>query len=112
MQAFVNHFQHLVEQAVQTPDQLLKDFAVLSQEEEQAAKEKRERAEEKAPLVLTVSSTFTADPVAPYIQYWTKQFDVQLDVQFAPYGQVYQELLNERSLISQKKTVRIFCSFV
>ncbi|WP_368929689.1 HAD-IIIC family phosphatase [Bacillus pumilus] len=103
MQAFVKHFEQLVEQAVQAPDQLLKDFVVLSQEEEQEAKEKRERAEEKAPLVLAVSSTFTADPIAPYIQYWTKQFDVQLDVQFAPYGQVYQELLNERSLISQKK---------
>ena len=40
MQAFVKHFQHLIEQAVQTPDQLFKDFAVLSQEEEQAAKRK------------------------------------------------------------------------
>ncbi|OLP64674.1 Phthiocerol/phenolphthiocerol synthesis polyketide synthase type I PpsE [Bacillus pumilus] len=103
MQAFVKHFQHLVEQAVQSPDQLLKDFDVLSEKEKRAAKEKRELAEKNTPLVLAVSSTFTADPVAPYIQYWTKQFGVQIDVQFAPYGQVYQELFNERSLISQKK---------
>ncbi|KAB2495264.1 type I polyketide synthase [Priestia endophytica] len=103
MQAFVQHFKSLVEQAAQAPEQLLKDFDVLSVEEERVAKEKRERAETQAPLLLTVSSTFTADPVAPYIQYWAKQFDLQVDVQFAPYGQVYQELLNENSLTSAKK---------
>ncbi|MFB8733555.1 hypothetical protein ACEQPO_05165 [Bacillus sp. SL00103] len=64
MQAFVKHFEDLVEQAVQTPDQQLR-ISLFFHRKKNKKQKRKERAEEKAPLVLAVSSTFTADPIAP-----------------------------------------------
>ncbi|WP_166695596.1 non-ribosomal peptide synthetase [Bacillus cereus] len=55
--------------------------------------------------VLTVVSTFTADPIKPYVEWWVQQFGLELDVQFAHYNQVFQELLDEQSLFSTNKGI-------
>jgi iturin family lipopeptide synthetase A len=52
-------------------------------------------------LKLTVSSTFTAEPISDYIAWWCKEFKEPVEIEFAPYNQVFQELLNESSLISR-----------
>ncbi|GAX60251.1 nonribosomal polyketide synthase protein [Candidatus Scalindua japonica] len=54
----------------------------------------------KESVQLTVSATFTSEPVEDYIRWWCKQFDVDIAIQFAPYNQVFQELLDPSSLIS------------
>ena len=48
-------------------------------------------------LVITISSTFVADPLEDYIIYWSKEFDLELQVKLAPYNQVFQQLLNSSS---------------
>ncbi|ASS70206.1 type I polyketide synthase [Bacillus atrophaeus] len=104
MQAFVSHFISLAERAAEDPEKIIKDIPVLSQKEQEEAKRKREReANRTIECPLAVCSNFTADPIVPYLKWWGKQFDIQLDVKLSPYGQVFQELLNEESLLSRQK---------
>lgn len=58
-----------------------------------------------ASTVLAVAATFTADLVRPHLTWWGQQFGLELDVQFAPYNQVFQALLDAQSLLSTNKGV-------
>ncbi|MBY8914125.1 HAD-IIIC family phosphatase [Bacillus sp. YC2] len=105
MQAFVSRFISLAEKAANQPDLRLKDYQILSEQEQIEAKMKRERKRIPAPAVpITICSTFTADPIVPYVSWWGGQFDLNLDVKMSPYGQVFQELLNDDSLLSKQKS--------
>ncbi|OPH56173.1 hypothetical protein BC351_28805 [Paenibacillus ferrarius] len=58
-----------------------------------------------ASTILAVAATFTADMIRPHVAWWGTQFGLELDVQFAPYNQIFQELLNDQSLLSTNKDV-------
>jgi FkbH-like protein len=45
------------------------------------------------PYRVVVAASFTAEPIEPAIRFWTDQLPLPVDVGFAPYGQVFQELL-------------------
>ncbi|MBE0572730.1 MAG: FkbM family methyltransferase [Ignavibacteriaceae bacterium] len=55
---------------------------------------------DKVKNALCIASTFTADPLEDSLKYWDDYFNLSFDVQFAPYNQVFQELLNPQSLLS------------
>jgi len=50
---------------------------------------------------LVVASNFTAEPVEETLRFWAKQFDAPIEVQFAPYNQVFQQLLDPTSAFSK-----------
>ena len=52
---------------------------------------------------IVISSTFTSEPIKDYIIWWCKQFNINCDIKFAKYNQVFQELLDNTSLISSNK---------
>src|SRR5262245_30110211 len=52
-----------------------------------------------APYVA-VAATFTAEPVRDCLSFWLEELDLGARVEFAPYSQVLQELLNPSSLLS------------
>ena len=47
---------------------------------------------------VVISSTFTAEPMLEALQFWSKQLEKNWEVQFAPYNQVHQQLLDPSSL--------------
>lgn len=108
MERFLARFEELL--AAVTGDGALEkplaDFGLLDSEEERQLVEKREKFEileeedQPAPLRLAVSATFTSEPIADYITYWGAQYGMDVDVQFAPYNQVFQQLLDLGSLLS------------
>ncbi len=49
---------------------------------------------------ICISATFTSEPVESSLLYWNKYFDENFKIEFAPYNQVFQELLNPSSLLS------------
>lgn len=51
-------------------------------------------------LTVCVAANFTAEPVFDSLEFWSDKFSMPLDVQFAAYNQVYQELLDPASLFS------------
>lgn len=48
---------------------------------------------------LAITSTFTAEPVEPSLLFWMKELGLRSSVSFAPYNQVFQQLLDPASLI-------------
>lgn len=50
---------------------------------------------------LVISATFTAEPIEDGLRHLGKQLQWPLDLRFARYNQVFQELLNPHSLIGQ-----------
>lgn len=48
--------------------------------------------------LLAIAATFTAEPLAPTLAYWMRELEWPHEVQFAPYGQVFQSLLDPASL--------------
>jgi FkbH-like protein len=51
-------------------------------------------------LSLVVASTFTAEPVEPFLSFWLEQVGIPVSVRFAPYNQVFQQLLDPLSLLN------------
>ena len=57
---------------------------------------------------MNISSTFTAEPIAPALEYLLREIGIPEEVRFAPYNQVFQELLDpSRSFASNKNGVNV-----
>jgi FkbH-like protein len=50
---------------------------------------------------VAISSTFTAEPIEAALAFWINELDVPATIEFAPYNQVFQQLLDPASLQSQ-----------
>ncbi|WP_411845596.1 amino acid adenylation domain-containing protein [Roseibacillus persicicus] len=48
-------------------------------------------------FTLEVSATFTAEPLAPVLDYWFQRLGIETSLRFAPYNQVFQSLLDPAS---------------
>jgi FkbH-like protein/FkbM family methyltransferase len=71
-------------------------FAFLDQTESK-------KSAETSKTQIVVASTFTAEPVADSLQFWGDYLGFPVDVCFAPYNQVFQELLDPSSRMQQNK---------
>jgi FkbH-like protein/FkbM family methyltransferase len=54
-------------------------------------------ADERAAAKLLIASNFTAEPLEDSLKFWGDHFGVQLGIEFAPYNQVFQQLLDTGS---------------
>ncbi|MBV9791230.1 MAG: amino acid adenylation domain-containing protein [Chloroflexi bacterium] len=61
----------------------------------------RRQASARAAQTLVVTATFTADPLADVLDFWLGTLDIAATVEFAPYQQVFQQLLDPESAISR-----------
>ncbi|MGI5155176.1 HAD-IIIC family phosphatase [Microbispora sp. CA-102843] len=50
---------------------------------------------------LGVAATFTAEPLGDALRFWLAELDVEGDVAFAPYDQVFPSLLDSRSVLGR-----------
>ncbi len=57
---------------------------------------------DRRPL-LTISATFTAEPIEESIAFWLRKFGLDLEITFAAYNQVFQELLGENTLVTSNR---------
>ncbi|MEO5647862.1 MAG: condensation domain-containing protein, partial [Chitinophagaceae bacterium] len=62
---------------------------------------------EEKPITINIASTFVAEPLEEYINYWSKEFELNLAVNFAPYNQVFQQLLDRNSLLNNAEGINI-----
>jgi FkbH-like protein/FkbM family methyltransferase len=56
-------------------------------------------ADEKAPANLVIASNFTAEPLEDVLNFWGHHFSVPMRIEFAPYNQVFQQLLDTGSAL-------------
>ena len=52
---------------------------------------------------IAVSANFTAEPVANSLSFWMKELEFPCRIEFGPYDQVFQQLLDQGSLFSSNK---------
>lgn len=53
---------------------------------------------------VAISATFTAEPLAAAIRFWSKQLSVNFETRFAPYNQPLQTLLDPAGLFAANQT--------
>jgi FkbH-like protein len=51
---------------------------------------------------ILVGATFTAEPLADVLEFWLREMGKESSIVFMPYGQIFQQLLDEKSLVAQK----------
>jgi FkbH-like protein len=52
---------------------------------------------------IVIASTFTAEPIQLPLRFWIEQLKIHSEVKFAPFNQVFQQLLDPLSLIRTNK---------
>ena len=63
----------------------------------QAARNRREKQR------IAIAATFTAEPVEEALRYWMEELEVAGEIEFAPYNQIFQQLLDPSSLLSNNE---------
>ena len=52
---------------------------------------------------VVVAATFTAEPLQESMDFWMRELELPATVEFAPYDQVFQQLLDPGSLLAQNR---------
>ena len=108
MRDFGRYFILLLEKVVKEPGQAVGKLQLLTAGEERKLEEKRRLNGGRKKIVnLAVSATFTSEPVEEYVAWWCGQFGMDARVSFAPYNQVFQQLLDPVSLLSVNDGVNL-----
>ena len=53
--------------------------------------------------MIAITATFTAEPVEESLQFWARELDTPSKIVFAPYNQVFQQLLDTSSILSKNQ---------
>jgi len=59
----------------------------------------RADTDQRPALNVAIAGNFTTEPLEDSLRFWGEQFGVQLGLEFAPYNQVFQQLLDARSAL-------------
>lgn len=92
VEAFVSDYFAALEQFVENPDMPVSELLTP------AWKANVEEASRVA-----IAATFTAEPVGEVLEFWLKELDFDDTVVFAPYGQLFQQLLDPSSTLRRGK---------
>src|SRR4028118_2242809 len=61
-------------------------------------------AEQNA-LPVNLCASFVIEPLQDYLEYWSNEIGMNIQLSFAPYNQVFQQLLDPDSLLNQSKGI-------
>ena len=59
--------------------------------------------ENQSERTISIAATFTGEPVEESLNFWGRELEIPFKIEFAPYNQVFQQLLDPSSLISKNK---------
>ncbi|WP_414572304.1 HAD-IIIC family phosphatase [Nostoc sp. CCY 9925] len=82
------HYQTLLENIVDQPKQKLSTLAATIP---------------KRKLSIVVTSTFVSEPLEDSLAFWMEQLRIPYQIQFTPYNQVFQQLLDSTSLFAKNQ---------
>jgi amino acid adenylation domain-containing protein len=86
-------YQDVLRQIVERPDTKVSAFslpdALITQAEQGGSRQD-----------IAITATFTAEPLLESLEFWMKQLGIASRIDFAPYNQVLQQLLDPLSLVS------------
>jgi amino acid adenylation domain-containing protein len=92
-------FALVLEALTQEPTRRISDFAIPDKLAAQAdAARRREQ-----PCNIAITATFTTELIEPPLAFWLKELGVRTRFRFAPYNQVFQQLLDPTSVVSRTR---------
>ncbi|GAC1437037.1 MAG: hypothetical protein NVSMB58_28730 [Terriglobales bacterium] len=94
---FLHSYRSVLEQLVSDPKLELASFT-LSQALTDKADAARRRSKKQK---IAISASFTAEPLKASIAFWMEQLGIPSDITFAPFNQVFQQLLDPSSLLAR-----------
>lgn len=95
---FLKNFCFILEQFANNPDdQRISDICLIPDLHRRQCKYIR----------LVTSATFVETPAEDYVKWWCRQFGLHADVEAAPYNQVFQQLIDNDSLISKNDGINL-----
>jgi amino acid adenylation domain-containing protein/FkbH-like protein len=92
----LNAFENTLETLIQRPETPLAQFDPPQRLTTQAKVAKVEPDAQ----TLAIAATFTAEPLGESLKFWMKELGIPARVEFAPYNQVFQQLLDPGSLLA------------
>ena len=102
IQEFIEHLNRLMDLVMLEPDKKISMIELFSDDEKRILYEKRSlNSKTQKAVHLAVSATFTSEPIEDYIKWWCNQFNIDITAEFAPYNQVFQQLLDSESMLSK-----------
>jgi FkbH-like protein len=93
IEQLVTTFHQTLVRLVHTPDTPFQDFPELAAKPMSAA-------QPAGAQTIVVAGTFTAEPLADPLRYWMEQLEMPAAIEFAPYNQAFQQLLDPGSLFA------------
>jgi amino acid adenylation domain-containing protein/FkbH-like protein len=99
VQSLLEGFAGVLETLADDPARLVSDFVLPQAMMTQA--EATRRREQKQTVAIT--STFTAEPLEAPLAFWMKELGIRSEVSFAPYSQVFQQLLDPASQVLRNR---------
>ncbi|HEY4054832.1 MAG TPA: condensation domain-containing protein, partial [Terriglobales bacterium] len=91
-------FRDALDQMIAEPERKLDDIRIP----DALTKQARARAAQRT-QTIAVAASFTAEPVKPALSFWMKRLRTPATIKFAPFNQIFQQLLDPASLLSSNK---------
>ncbi len=66
----------------------------------QAIHEISSKHQKNNPITLAISASFTAEPIETGLLFWMEKLAIPAAIEFAPYNQIFQQLIDPSSLLS------------
>ncbi|MCI5116355.1 MAG: amino acid adenylation domain-containing protein [Candidatus Electrothrix sp. LOE1_4_5] len=92
----VDRFTSFLQGIVQNPEQPMKTLRSTVQGRHNSIVEQAVNQQQ----LLAITATFTAEPLKDSLDFWMQQLGISWGVSFAPYNQVFQQLLDPSSLLA------------
>lgn len=94
--------------APETINQMIEHFEILLESVGSQSTKHLSELAAKVPvqkkLTVAISSTFTAEPIEDCLSFWLRTLKIKHKIEFAPYNQIFQQLLDPNSLLSRNQT--------
>jgi FkbH-like protein len=91
VQGFIDRYLATIQHAINQPDAPIDRYVKPA-----GPAQSRDRRS----LQIAVASTFTIELIEPALQFWMEKLDIDARIAFAPYNQVFQQLLDPASLFA------------
>ncbi|MBV9180681.1 MAG: hypothetical protein JO356_05160, partial [Acidobacteria bacterium] len=92
-------FTSVLSVLAETPERRVSEFPIPPALKAQAEAARRR----EQPWTIAIASSFTGELVQPALAFWMKKFGVGANFRFAPYNQVFQQLLDPHSPLSTNR---------
>jgi amino acid adenylation domain-containing protein/FkbH-like protein len=98
--ALLEQFAAVLESLAREPEKKICDVSSIPALQAQAGAA-RTRAQSQT---IVIAATFTAEPIEEPLRYWMNESGIPTQIAFAPFSQVFQQLLDPASLFSRNES--------